>query len=308
MTNFWQNLLQQQTVTCDEFDLQSNNYFSPLPQLGILQVSGNDAESFLQNLLTNDVAALTIDQAQLSGFCNAKGRLFALFLLIRHPDSYQIILPKSMCSLLQQRLDMYVLRAKVVIHDKSDELHCVGLITTDHSPINTFQSIKHPIDSRRLLSVCEQNTIEGVINSLEQYDFQLAPNHLWQQLDIEAGIPSIWPESKEKFTPQQVNLDLIGGVSFSKGCYPGQEVVARLHYLGKPSRRLFIAEVETTKLPNIADEVTTNDGVVAGHIVSAQQAGPSLKLLISLKLTTEMSVLQINGAAIKVQDLDIADE
>lgn len=308
MTDYWHRLLHQQTSLAASIDLQSNAYFTPLPHLGILHIVGDEAEHFLQNLLTNDVAALKPDQSQLSGFCNAKGRLFASFIIIRRADGYQLILPKNMCHLLQQRLAMYVLRAKVTISDENNRLFCIGLITANHSQINTAQGFKHPIDNQRFLFICRQNTVEDLVAKFKKQGVQLAPQNSWQRLDIEDGLATILPESKEKFTPQQVNFDLIGGVSFSKGCYPGQEVVARLHYLGKPSRRLFIAEAETNKLPNIADEITTTDGNVAGHIVSAHHVGSSLKLLISLKLTTKMSKLQLNGIAVKVQDLRVADE
>lgn len=308
MTDYWHRLLQQQTALANALNLQSNAYFTPLSHLGILHIVGDDAAHFLQNLLTNDVAALTPDQAQLSGLCNTKGRLFASFILIRQADAYHIILPKNMCRLLQRCLTMYVLRAKVTISDESDRLFCIGLITADHSQINTLQGIKHPIDKQRSLFICQQNTVENLVAKFKKQGLQLAPQNSWQQLDINVGLATILPESKEKFTPQQVNFDLIGGVSFSKGCYPGQEVVARLHYLGKPSRRLFIAEAATDKLPNIADEITTTDGNVAGHIVSAHHVGSSLKLLISLKLTAKMLALQLNGTAIKVQGLGITDE
>ena len=302
MTDYWQDLIQQQAKLTDDQDLNSHSYFTALPQLGIVQVSGEEAESFLQNLLTNDVAAIELNQAQLSGFCNAKGRLFALFLLIRRSEAYQIILPKSMCSLLQQRLTMYKLRSKITITDESDNLICVGLTTPKQNQLANPQLVQHPSDSTRFLSICDHTNIENLISEFKQQNSQLAPQKIWELLDIQKGIPTIWPESKEKFTPQQVNLDLIGGVSFSKGCYPGQEVVARLHYLGKPSRRLFIAEANTTQLPNVADEITDEDGVVAGHIVSVQQTELIIKLLLSLKLTAEDTPLLLgNSIPVKVQ-------
>ncbi|MBE9533324.1 MAG: hypothetical protein IMF04_04305, partial [Proteobacteria bacterium] len=106
MTDTWQNILTQQQ-NLNDIDNDATQQFIPLPQLGMLHIAGEEAQSFLQNLLTNDVNALEINQSQLSGFCNAKGRLFSIFLLIRRDDAYQIVLPLDMCSLLLQRLSMY---------------------------------------------------------------------------------------------------------------------------------------------------------------------------------------------------------
>ncbi|MBL1322003.1 MAG: folate-binding protein YgfZ [Methylophaga sp.] len=284
----------------DTLNLQTNNYFTPLEEMGVLQVTGEDATSFLQNLLTNDVAALDINQAQHSGFCNAKGRLFAIFLLIRNEQGYRLILPKNMCDLLLQRLSMYILRSKVSLSNESEHLSCVGLITTNIPSSSNI--INHPNDTERFLFICNYDSLEERLSEFKQQGLALAPEYFWAQRDIESGLAMIWPESKEKFTPQQVNLDLVNGVSFSKGCYPGQEVVARLHYLGKPSRRLFIAEAKTHLLPNITDEVTTTDDSIAGHIVSAQLIDESVKLLLSLKLTSSTSSLLLkDGSSIKLQ-------
>ncbi len=291
MTTIWQDLLQQQSSLTAISNVKLSHYFAPLPQLGILQVAGKDAGSFLQNLLTNDVAALALEQAQLNGLCNAKGRLLAIFLLIRQEEGFQIIAPKSMCELIQQRLTMYVLRSQVTISNENDTLFCIAWHTNQQSLLNTIQKIVHPNDDNSFLSIFNLTNTEKIISEFQQHDLALAPQNIWEQGDIEVGQAMIWPESTEKFTPQQVNLDLIGGVSFSKGCYPGQEIVARMHYLGKASRRLFIAEAHTTQIPTVATEVTTEQGSIVGHIVSAQRTAQSVKLLLSLKLTASNATL-----------------
>ena len=292
MTDLWQDLVQQSTLSHQQ-ESNPDHYFAPLPQYGILQITGGDAASFLQNLLTNNVDELAVDHAQISGFCNAKGRLFSIFTLIRRTDGFQIVLPKSMCTLLKQRLSMYILRSDVNISDDSDSLFCVGAFS--NSDIRGHGYVQHPNDSQRALYLCDQDTLQDLLNSFKQHTLQLAPQNIWEQLDITTGIANIWPESKEKFTPQQVDLDLVGGVSFSKGCYPGQEVVARLHYLGQPSRRLFKATADTNLLPNIADEITTSESSIAGHVVSAQLSGQSVNLLLSLKLRASTSSLLLNN-------------
>ena len=301
MTTCWQSLVEQQQTLSSNASSQSTSLFMPLTQLGILKVSGEDSQNFLQNLLTNDVASLAQNQGQLSGFCNAKGRLFAVFLLIHRQDHYQIILPKNMCALLQQRLAMYVLRSKVTITDETDELICIGLTQPNDDQIeslslsdtiyqghedNNHLSIKLPSNFNRWLYLTPQDKADELCKTLTEQHWQLAPDSIWNIIDIDAGLPMVFPESKEKFTPQQVNLDLVDGVSFNKGCYPGQEVVARLHYLGKPSRRMFVAEAQTNDMPDIATEVTTDEGNIAGHVVCvAHKDGNTLRMLLSLKLT-----------------------
>lgn len=279
----------------------ANAFFMTLSQLGVLQVEGEDAQSLLQNLLTNDVAALAINQSQLAGLCNPKGRLLAIFLLLRRSNSYQLILPKTMCAGLQQRLSMYVLRSKVTITDVSDNMTCMGLtlgangiISSQVLPNEIYQAsehddsvlIKYPGSQPRFLYIGSPSQVTDFTAELLEQQWQLAAESDWELLDIEAGLPIILPETKEQFTPQQVNLDLVNGVSFKKGCYPGQEIVARLHYLGTPSRRMFQAEVHTANLVKVGDEVTSDKGDIAGHVVRVQRKNETnLQMLLSLKLT-----------------------
>ncbi|MDQ7073387.1 MAG: hypothetical protein Q9N32_08005 [Gammaproteobacteria bacterium] len=245
--------------------------------MGIISVTGDDAESFLQNLLTNDVSNLAVNQAQRSGFCTAKGRLLALFILIRRNNGYQIMLPKNMVKLLQQRLSMYILRSKVSISDESENRYCIATVTKNAIKSDTIQLIDYPNDNTRSIAICDKENIENVIAQFEQQGLALAPQSYWKQLDIEQGLAMIWPETKESFLLRnKLTLILVGGVSFSKGCYPGQEIVARLHYLGKPSRRLFIATANDNQSANLAEEIFTEDNKVAGHIVSYQYNGQTI--------------------------------
>ena len=298
MTDFWQTLNEQYPVT-QYLDSNKTNYLMPLNQLGIIQIEGEEAGSFLQNLLTNDVNALAINQSQLNGFCSAKGRLLATFLLVRRADSFQLVLPKSMCDGLQQRLTMFKLRTKVTISNVSEKLSLVGLITNSEKhtdvilPQQDYQAaednnnllLKLPSSMDRYLCIVQQDNLDTFCQQLLTQTWQLAVESSWQLLDIEQGLSTVVPETKEKFTPQQINFDLVGGVSFNKGCYPGQEVVARLHYLGKPSRRLFSASCSSDKLPTAGEEVTDQEGNILGHVAAAQfSSANNIKLLLSLKL------------------------
>lgn len=309
MTDFWQSLLEQSSLN-QHVDFDGSDYLIPLSQLGILEIKGDDSTSFLQNLLTNDVDALSINQSQLNGFCNAKGRLFAIFLLIRRAGSFQLVLPRTMCVGLQQRLTMYKLRSKVVISENSDDLSLLGLVSNTENtianinlPTQDYQVsenenalfIKLPGLIDRYLCLDHQPEIERFCQQLIEQQWHVASETTWQVMDINAGLATVLPETKEKFTPQQLNFDLIGGVSFNKGCYPGQEVVARLHYLGNPSRRLFSAHCREKVQPEVGDEITDHDGNILGHIVTAQfNAIDTIKLLLSLKLADSDKDMFVN--------------
>lgn len=277
----------------------SNSYFMTLTDLGVLQVEGEDAQGFLQNLLTNDVTSLVNNQSHLTGLCTPKGRLLAVFLLARRSNYYQLVLPKSMCTGLKQRLSMYILRAKVTITDLSEEVTCLGLLPSLNEQISFLDAeevISYPTEQSRYLHISSKAQVTELVSTLTAKQWQTAPEASWELLDIDAGLPMVYPDTKEKFTTQQVNLDLVNGVSFKKGCYPGQEIVARLHYLGSPSRRMFKAVTSTATPANIGDEVTTIEGEIAGHIVRIQPSDDmALSLLVSLKLTSLASSLFINS-------------
>ncbi len=300
MTDIWQNILEQQSSIKMDSTSPISATYAPLPQLGVLTITGEDAQGFLQNLLTNDVNALDINQSQLSGFCNAKGRLFSIFILIRRQDYYQMVLPRSMCSLLQQRLAMYVLRSKVTVSDDSEHF---ALFSIPNSDLNPIESLMLSADKYQLLlnngqylCLIPKIEIDTVINTIDSLGWQVTPETSWNLASISAGLPSVVLETKEKFTPQQVNLDLVNGVSFKKGCYPGQEVVARLHYLGSPSRRMFIAHIDSGELPKAGKEVFNGSGDIAGHIVCAEQNTDKIDLLISIKLSELDSPLSVGQA------------
>lgn len=293
MTTYWQTLIEQANTSSDN----TGPSLIPLAHLGVLTVEGEDASSFLQNLLTNDLNALAMDQSQYSGLCNPKGRLLALFLILRTGETqYQLVLPNSLCDAISKRLSMYVLRSKVTVTNTSQHWHCIGLTdneagdlgwaTTDYEGGADLDGwyTKLPAQTPRWLVLLPAGQLETHCQTLISQGYRLSPENDWLQLDIQSGLSQIYPETQEKFTPQQLNLDLINAVSFKKGCYPGQEVVARLHYLGNPNRRLFMASAETELMPTPGDEVKTHEGQVAGHVVSVCQNAGRLDCLLSLKL------------------------
>lgn len=253
----------------------------------VLSVRGDDAHDFLQNMLTNDVLALANNQAQLSGLCNPKGRLLATFWLLRRDEAaFDLILPHSVLPGLQQRLQMYILRSKVTLKEaKSLRVH--GLTSTDAlafpDAVLSGEEKSHGTYILRLTDV------HGLPRALALHDVSAVDDTnttamYWTLLDCAAGIGFITQDTIEQFTPQHINLDLVGGVSFNKGCYPGQEIVARLHYLGAPSRRAFMSTIDTDTPPINGAEITTATGDVAGHIIQSAIVDSVCYLMISLKL------------------------
>lgn len=308
----WQNLIQQQAELTNTTTATDNQaLLIPIPDYRIITVAGDEAASFLQNLLTNDVNALNTHQAQLSGLCNPKGRLLAIFQLIRREQDYLIVLPAELADAIAQRLTMFKLRSKVDIA-VSDSLVAVGII----NPNNTLSDLPAEImhgkqteqgllikqasadNQERFLMICEHETTPILSDGLSQ-GWQLTSQALWQLLDIQAGIPTIYNDSKEQFTPQQVNLDLVGGVSFKKGCYPGQEVVARLHYLGSPSRRMFLGKLNGSDLPVANTAVVDDKGSTLGHVVQAQSVNDNgILCQLSMKLSGIESTALIDGVEV----------
>ena len=277
MTDSFAILREQQTALDQRSDCTSSG-FSVLSDWLALRVSGDDAESFLQNLLTNDVKAAQPGEAQLTGFCQAKGRLLAIFWLIRRAEDFVLLLPADQADFLTQRLSMFKLRSKVEISPLSDHLL---LAITNNNAVNYTAKINNML----AFSIVSASDSEVVLAELEQAGLSQQSRLCWLQPLIQAGYPMIYAESRERFTPQQVNLDLAGGVSFRKGCYPGQEVVARLHYLGEAKRRLFLGEVAVADLLPPGSDIVNDTGEVAGQLVQSCPLGDGRSLVqLSLKL------------------------
>ena len=226
----------------------------PLTHLAPFECSGEDAQTFLHNQLTSDVNHLGKDTAQYAAWCSPKGRMLASFILSRNDNGYLGLLSADLRTFILKRLQMYVLRSKVKIVDRSSDLQCLGVagpkaeaallqagLPMPTALMNTASNAKTTVirlDEGRFIIITNSATAPSVWESLAQIAVPTGvPAWLW--LDIQAGTPLVTEATKEAFVPQMVNYDKIGGVSFHKGCYPGQEVVARTQYLGKVKRHLY---------------------------------------------------------------------
>ncbi|MDH4150174.1 MAG: folate-binding protein [Betaproteobacteria bacterium] len=217
----------------------------------LLHFSGSDAQAFLHGQLTCDVLALESGFSTYGGYCTPKGRLLATFLLWRSGADYFMLLPGAVAEPIRKRLTMYILRAKVKAEDITATQACIGVAGTDSAQQIAALGGKVP-DRLHTLTANEDVTVIAI--PVQRYLVVLpreratavADPDAWTALDIEAGIPFITPPTQEEFVAQMVNLDLIGGLSYTKGCYPGQEIVARTHYLGRLKQRMYCARINAS--------------------------------------------------------------
>ena len=254
-----------------------------LEHLAVLTISGKDAASFLQGQITCNVHDITATQSSLGALCNPKGRAIAVFLLAKSGDDFYLILPKELLQTVKERLQKYVLRAAVKLTDSLQDLRFMGISEITHSEFlatETRDTVLHiHYGGHCLLIVPVANTATVWQDYLAQ-GFQVHDSAHWRYLDIEAGIPWLTQNTSEQFIPQMLNLDKLGGISLTKGCYTGQEIVARTHYLGKAKRTLFLAQC-LAENPQPNTSIIDADGQVVGAVLLAENH----KMLVVLQNT-----------------------
>ncbi|MCL2076454.1 MAG: folate-binding protein [Betaproteobacteria bacterium] len=268
-----------------------------LPHLASLDVAGLDARAFLNGQLTNDLLNLPADNAQLSALCTAQGRVIANFLLYARPmpegaEAIRLILSADLASTLPQRLGRYVLRAKVTFADeplshlgisgagaKSEAARLTGILAAaglpdmpsaplavTHKGDNSL--LRLPDNDRLILSVPSAH-LDDIRRKLEE-SLPIVATDIWHWLDVRHVLPWVSAATSEAFVPQMMNLEKLGAVSFRKGCYTGQEVVARAQHLGQVKRRLY--RVDSNDVLLAGDEWPKGSASPAGKII---QAAPS---------------------------------
>lgn len=229
------------------------NHFVPLTDLGLIRASGEDATTFLHNLLTNDISHLTEGLVRNAGLCTAKGRMIASFTIWREGDDFLLLLSADILPGILKKLSMYVLRSKVKLADISAERALLGTVGLSAGPTEPMTTAAYEggtairLDAHRCVLAVPAEKVAAIQAGLG------AAGTLddWHLAEIRAGMPRIVAATQEAFVPQMVNYETaaVGGVSFQKGCYPGQEVVARTHYLGKIKRRMYRTQLDTAFPP-----------------------------------------------------------
>jgi folate-binding protein YgfZ len=245
---------------------RNGTVFAPLADFGLIRASGEEAASFLHNLLTNDVKNLAPDAARFAGLCTAKGRLIASFHFWHdRNDDLLLMLSADILPGILKKLSMYILRSKVKLSDASEERVLIGVagLGAEAALLELGAAIPFPLqvvpfehgqavrlDERRLVLSVDPAAAPAVWQKLATKARPVG-TAAWRWLEIAAGQPRVVATTQEAFVPQMANFETpaVGGVSFTKGCYPGQEIVARAQYLGKVKRRMYRARLENAVAP-----------------------------------------------------------
>lgn len=293
------------------------NFVTPLVHLGLITATGEDAASFLHNQLTNDVTHLTDNQARLAGYCSPKGRMMASFLIWKEGDRIVLQIPREIQAPVQKRLSMFILRSKAKLTDATEELIALGLAGPAAAsallpwfpelPLAIHDKITSDagtvIRQANAFGIPRYQWITTPQRAIEAWPhltsvLQPAGSDAWKLAEIDGGIPHITTSTQEKFVPQMINFELIGGVNFKKGCYPGQEIVARSQYLGKLKRRMMHATVEVDEIvPGTEIFAADDPDQPCGMVVNAARANTQqTDCLVEIKLAATEGAVHLGSA------------
>lgn len=293
------------STAADGTNLVEQGFVTALTDLGLIQVSGDDAASYLHNQLSNDIEHLGTGSARLAAYCTPKGRMLASFLTWKTSEGIFLQLSASIQAPVQKRLQMFVMRAKAKLADVSAEYMALGLggINAPELLLQWFPQLPSAVNDKvdneagslirasdafghaRYQWIIKAAALESHWAALQE---KLTPVNaaVWRRADILAGIPRIIAGTQEQFVPQMVNFELIGGVNFKKGCYPGQEIVARSQYLGKLKRRMAIATIASAEVQPGMEVFSEGDpDQPCGMIVNAEPESEAASIcLVELKV------------------------
>ena len=324
--NNWQELVTPTSPLAIEFpDCALND----LSHFGLLRIGGTDARTFLQGQLTNDTKQISAETAQLSSYCSPKGRMLGSFWIFQRGDDLYLQLPRERLDAVAKRLRMFVLSAQVTIDDVSDAFVRFGLsgecaasllpfAPTEPKASETRDDIsivRLPGDRPRFEVIGSPDKLAPLWSACAAQATQTGPA-FWSLMDIRAGVPNVFEDTVEAFVPQMANLQLIGGISFTKGCYTGQEVVARMQYLGKLKRRMYRARIdgETPPAPGTGIYSASSDsGQGAGRVVDAAPSPEGgIEALVVLQISSaeaeDIRLIDAEGPKIELLALPYAFE
>ena len=252
-----------------------------LKNRALLKLSGSENETFLQAQLSNDISKIDDSHVQLNAYCQHQGKILALFWVIRIGDDFLLSFPLDLLDSIKARLQMFVLMSDVSITNVTDQYLQIGVI--DESQKDSF--------------ILNENLSLVLSDSKNLSNFEFTSQEYWDKACIESFLPEISIASTETYIPQMLNLDINEvGVNFSKGCFPGQEVVARLHYLGKSKRRLFAFKSDSPL--SIGDTLycaESKSAKVSGSVVSQVKFEADFYCLATLEVENKDNKITINN-------------
>jgi hypothetical protein len=314
MNNLWYNMLSTQAAVFND-DQQTIAHFgmpeierhcmkhgavmSSLAHMGLIRFSGEDAKTFLQGQLTQDIHLVSNNQAQLAAYCDPQGNVLGLGILFLYHDAYYWQVPRDTVLPLLKRLKMFVMRSKVDCEDFSDLLPRFGyagihatqdivVMLNEKLPetayaqtylqdpaLSDIAMIRLPTTHTCAFFIGPMPALAHLWDKLETNAIKVGTND-WQLMDLAYGMPQLSSQLTGKFTAHMLNLDRISAINFKKGCYPGQEVIARTHYRGKPSKRMMRFHTPAVISLQPSDELKVHYGDDREQTLSIIASGPDL--------------------------------
>lgn len=273
-----------------------------LTHLGVIMVTGPQAREYLQGQVTADLERLDADQVQLACCNSAQGRVQAVFWMMERADGIALVLPTALIESTVARLRKYVLRAKAKIEAPAHLQ--VGFIPRAQLPADVSlptAKLQREIGgiSYFVLPGRDDAMVVGAFNAAADS----AREHEWKLAQLRAGLPQVYPETHEAFVAQMLNIDLLGGISFEKGCYTGQEIIARAHFRGAVKRRMFLFRTEAFP-PAPGTRVLAGDQH-AGDVVDSAASGDEALVLAVISLSQLQNELRIDGTGQALSRLDL---
>ncbi|MQA37141.1 CAF17-like 4Fe-4S cluster assembly/insertion protein YgfZ [Rugamonas aquatica] len=317
----WNELLAQQAQPLTTTQL-AVGFVAPIGDQGLIALDGEESAGFLHNQLTNDVEHLSPGEVRLAGYCSPKGRLLASFLMWRNETTIFLQLPREIQAPVQKRLSMFVLRAKTKLSDAGelpgnqvvlglgggmaedvlqnwfDPLPAKPFTKLDH-PLGTLLRVADAFGAARYQWLMSAEVAQTVVPELAA-KLSVGRTDAWHLSEIHAGIPQITKATQEQFVPQMVNFELLGGVNFKKGCYPGQEIVARSQYLGKLKRRTTLVSIsDAAAAAGVEVFATADPEQPCGMVVNAAPNGKG-----GIDALVEMKLAAIDAASVRLGSAD----
>ncbi len=291
-----------------------NHWMCDVNDFGVLAVTGSDAYSFLQGQTTCDFKQLNSDTWIMGALCNPKGRVISIFYAVATESGFLLIVPVSTLNIVLNRLTMFILRSDVTLADVTTQWHMIGfslspattcpfslppargvISQSDRYLLQCHSTNKQP---KRYLILCREKRLKETLSQLEHMELTNTDSTEWHLHEIANGIPVITEKTSEIFIPQMLNLDLLNAISFEKGCYTGQEIVARTQHLGTLKRRMFVL-AGSSQSPAEPGTIIVSQSNQAQHrvgqVVRSAVSGKQLIMLaVILKSAAGLTDLCIN--------------
>jgi len=270
-----------------------------LDHLGLLCVAGEGAKKLLQGQLTCNLDEISPQLSRLGAHCNPQGRIISLSRVLMYQNQYYLQLPRAILATALNALKKYAVFFKVTLTDASDSLSRLAYSGTQINKVFTHLPtendavieqdniiiIKLPNTAASYEMIGDPATIAAIEKKLALYANK-TPQNTWKALEIAAGLPGIYPETSEKFLPHELNLQLLNAISFDKGCYTGQEIIARMQYKGKLKKHTYRAKTLSATPPQLGADITNNQGI-CGTIVDFAEVGYNIYDLLILITETD---------------------